>query len=46
MLQTLPLPVSDIARKVGFQDVNYFTRVFKQRQHLTPLEFRKGAKQS
>ncbi|EGW38497.1 helix-turn-helix domain-containing protein [Desulfosporosinus sp. OT] len=46
LLQTLSLPVSDIARKVGFQDVNYFTRVFKQRQHLTPLEFRKGAKQS
>ena len=46
LLQTTSLSVSDIARKVGFQDVNYFSRVFKQRQHLTPLEFRKGAKQN
>lgn len=46
ILQTTSLSVSDIARKVGFQDVNYFTRVFKQRQHLTPIEFRKGAKQN
>lgn len=46
LLQTTALSVSDIARKVGFQDINYFSRVFKQRQHLTPLEFRKGAKQN
>lgn len=46
LLQTTSLAVSDIARKVGFQDVNYFSRVFKQRQHLTPLEFRKGTKQN
>jgi len=46
LLWTTSLSVSDIARIVGFQDVNYFSRVFKQRQYLTPLEFRKGAKQN
>ncbi|MDR3541592.1 MAG: helix-turn-helix domain-containing protein [Desulfosporosinus sp.] len=46
LLQTTSMSVSDIARKVGFQDINYFSRVFKLRQHLTPVEFRKGAKQN
>jgi len=41
LLQGTSLSVREIARRVGFQDVNYFTRAFKQRFQKTPGEFRK-----
>ncbi len=42
LLQSTSLSVREIAGRVGFQDVNYFTRAFKQRFQKTPGEFRKG----
>ncbi len=42
LLQSTSLSVREIAGRVGFQDVNYFTRAFKQRFQQTPGEFRKG----
>lgn len=38
-------PVGDIAAKVGFEDLNYFSRVFKRIKKLSPSEYRKEAKQ-
>lgn len=34
--------VSDAAREVGFSDPNYFTRVFRAREGVSPSEFIKG----
>jgi len=35
------LPISDIAFSVGFDDSNYFSRVFKQKTGSSPREYRK-----
>lgn len=42
LLQSTSLSVREVAQRVGFQDVNYFTRAFKQHFQKTPGEFRKG----
>ena len=34
------LPVGDIIAAVGYENNSYFHRVFKERYHLTPKEFR------
>ncbi|MCQ2974398.1 MAG: response regulator [Bacteroidales bacterium] len=34
-------PIGDIATKCGFEDVSYFSRVFKQICGITPSQFRK-----
>lgn len=34
------LPCSDIASMVGFDDANYFSRVFKKRIGISPLQYR------
>lgn len=34
------LPVSDIIAAVGYENNSYFHRVFKERYHMTPREFR------
>lgn len=36
--------VSTVAKAVGFEDVRYFTRVFKQSIHCTPTEYRRQTK--
>jgi|GEM_PF-857892 AraC-like DNA-binding protein len=33
--------VSDVAEKSGFNDAHYFSRIFKQLNGITPLEYRK-----
>lgn len=33
---------ADVARKVGFEDVRYFARVFQQTTGITPMRYRKG----
>lgn len=36
--------IADIASAVGFEDANYFTRVFKSLKKQTPVEYRNKAK--
>lgn len=40
LLNTTRLPVQEIAAACGFQDVNYFTRVFRQLQEKSPRQYR------
>ncbi|HIU34975.1 MAG TPA: PocR ligand-binding domain-containing protein [Candidatus Pullichristensenella excrementigallinarum] len=40
LLQNGEAPVSDIARRVGYEDVNYFIRIFKKTIGLTPKQYR------
>jgi AraC-like DNA-binding protein len=35
-------PVSQIARKVGFEDVSYFSRIFRRQELMTPVQYRKN----
>ena len=37
-------PISNIAASVGFEDLNYFSRVFKRIKKLSPSEYRKESK--
>lgn len=41
LLTRTDLDVSDVASRVGFKDPNYFSRVFKRSQGLSPREFRR-----
>ncbi|CAN0605842.1 unnamed protein product, partial [Ectocarpus sp. 12 AP-2014] len=40
LLQVSELNISDIAYEIGFNDPQYFTRLFKKRIGLSPSEFR------
>ncbi|MCM2535472.1 AraC family transcriptional regulator [Neobacillus pocheonensis] len=39
-LETTDLNVQEIANQVGFQDPNYFSRLFKKYKQFTPTEYR------
>ena len=41
LLRETDLPVSDIARSVGYNDALYFSRLFKQKKGRTPTQYRK-----
>lgn len=41
LLQHPHLPIKEIARLVGFEDVNYFCTVFKKHEQISPGQFRK-----
>mgnify|MGYP000815440178 FL=1 len=41
MLVNSSLPIAQIAESVGFSDAQYFHRVFKNAEHLTPGQYRK-----
>ena len=40
MLEREDMSVSEIALQVGFDDINYFSRKFKQLTNMTPTEYR------
>lgn len=40
MLRKYPFRLSEVATRCGFQDANYFFRVFKNKTDLTPSEYR------
>lgn len=44
MLMTTSLSVSEIAEKNGFPDANYFIRLFKKINNITPAQYRKHLK--
>jgi two-component system response regulator YesN len=33
-------PIADISERVGYQDPAYFAKVFKQKYHISPREYR------
>ncbi len=41
MLSETELPICEISERVGFLDTNYFTKVFKKSNSLTPTDYRK-----
>lgn len=41
LLRTTNLSVKYISEKTGFNDVSYFVRVFRKRENITPLQYRK-----
>lgn len=42
LLQSTQAKVSDIARRVGYEDIKYFTQQFKKHTGQTPSEYRQG----
>ena len=42
LLTTTPLPIGQIARKVGFEHQEYMGSVFRKKLGLTPLQVRRG----
>ena len=40
MLKKTDFQISAVAAAVGFEDVNYFSRIFKQIKGVSPTEFR------
>lgn len=44
LLRTTEEPVSSVAARVGINDVNYFIRIFKKAEGMTPLRYRKRIK--
>lgn len=45
ILQSSQSKVSDVARRVGYEDIKYFTQQFKKHTGRTPSEFRQGTKE-
>lgn len=43
LLKDTDLNISEIASSVGFNDINYFSRIFKKFKKVSPTRFRKGA---
>ena len=41
-LKESQLSIAQVSERVGIQDVNYFTRVFKKHMGVTPSDFRKN----
>jgi AraC-like DNA-binding protein len=46
LLQNSPLTITEIALNVGFNDANYFSRVFKQQKGITPQTERNRIRQT
>lgn len=44
LLATTKLSVTEISSATGFDSVSYFSKIFKRRTGMTPLEFRSGQK--
>jgi two-component system response regulator YesN len=42
-LQNTDLDIISIAYQIGFNDSNYFSRIFKKKFGIPPMEFRRQA---
>lgn len=42
LLKNTVMPVTDIAREVGYSNISYFHRIFQKRYHMTPKKYRNG----
>ncbi|QUI22631.1 response regulator [Vallitalea pronyensis] len=42
MLKETDINVEEVAKGVGYEDLQYFYRVFKKEYHVTPVAYRKG----
>ncbi|MBR6761285.1 MAG: helix-turn-helix domain-containing protein [Oscillospiraceae bacterium] len=40
LLATTQLPITEIAARCGYPDSNYFSRIFKQQNNMTPKQYR------
>lgn len=45
LLKYTDLPVNEIAERCGINQASHFINLFKSREHITPLQFRKSWKQ-
>jgi AraC family transcriptional regulator, exoenzyme S synthesis regulatory protein ExsA len=41
LIENTDLNIGEIAQEVGYDDQNYFTRLFKKKEGLTPLDYKK-----
>ena len=41
MLEATSLPVEAIANEVGYEDAGFFSRLFRRKVNLTPVQYRK-----
>lgn len=41
LLETTALRVQDIAQRVGYQNVSYFSTIFKKKYNMSPFEYRR-----
>lgn len=44
MLQSSDMPITDIASKVGYNNISYFNRIFKNAFSVSPSQYRKNHK--
>lgn len=44
LLKYTDLPVNEIAERCGINQASHFINLFKSREHITPLQFRKSWK--
>ena len=40
LLSTTQIPIGEVSARVGFEDQNYFTKVFKKHEGMSPKAFR------
>ena len=41
LLQYTSMPIADVSANIGYTDTKYFTRIFREKTKLSPLEYRK-----
>ena len=41
LLEETDLKIADISARIGYEDYNYFTKIFKRKCGVTPREYRK-----
>jgi AraC-like DNA-binding protein len=42
LTSNVSMPIGDVAQRTGFEDLAYFSRIFKQQFDMTPSQYRKS----